>query len=73
MPKQKSKLHKFGVRFFSGIAAAFLWSIIAVSVGINKSAIYGWGILAFFLLGGFLGIKLMNWREERNWKKSSFK
>lgn len=71
MAKQKSKLHKFGVRFFSGLAAAFLWSLFAVGVGINNSAIYGWGILAFFLLGGHLGIKFMNRGEEKNQEKDS--
>jgi len=59
-----SKVGRFFIRFIGGLAFAFLWSLFCVFTGIYKqgqtSALHGWGIFGFFLLGSWLSKKFLN-------------
>jgi hypothetical protein len=59
-----SKVGKFFIRFFGGLAFAFMWSLFSVFTGIYKqsqtSALHGWGIFGFFFLGYWLSKKFLD-------------
>jgi hypothetical protein len=65
-----SKFIKFFISFLGGFAFAFCWSLFCVLTGIYKqgqsSALYGYGILGFFLLGSWLSKKWFDRLKNNN-------
>ncbi len=59
-----SKVSRFFIRFLGGVGLAFCWSLFCVVTGIynqgQASALFGWGIIGFFILGSWLGKKWLD-------------